>query len=114
MTQKTTPPALPPLFFGEHALYNFIMEQIEPELTTEGTKTLDEKYKSETPEERQVRAARYEKAFKLYDQRFAEYNAYWNKQMKDHQTAVMKNLEIDSLANDEADAAALEHSILSQ
>jgi len=114
MTQTTTPPALPPLFFGEHALYNFIMEQIEPELTTTGTKTLDEKYKNETPEERKVRAVRYEKAFKLYDQRFSEYNAYWNKQMKDHQTAVMKNLEIESLTHDEADAAALEHSFLNQ
>ena len=52
-------------------MYDTLMAKINPELTTEGLKTLDAKYKNETPEQAKVRAAAYEKSFAEYD-RLAE------------------------------------------
>lgn len=54
-------------------LYDKIMAEIEPELTSEGKKTIAEKYKDETPEERAARMLRYRQAFDRYDE---AYNGY--------------------------------------
>lgn len=54
-------------------VYDFLMSKIEPELTTAMLSLLAEKYKEETPEQKQERGARYEAAFAAYDIALQEY-----------------------------------------
>lgn len=54
-------------------LFDSIMGHIEPELTSEGLKTLDQKYANETPEETDERKRRYELAFERYEQAYRGY-----------------------------------------
>lgn len=54
------------------AMYDQIMGQIEPDLLTHQIPLLEERYKSETPEERKKRMAAYAKAFKIFDEAFKE------------------------------------------
>src|SRR4051812_49121399 len=48
-------------------LYDIVMARIEPELTSEGMKTLDERAKNETKEQKITRLERYQKAFDTFD-----------------------------------------------
>lgn len=71
--QTSTPlPPIPPSKSGE-AIYDGIMQEIEPELTTAMLPTLEAKYKDETPEQKRSRAKRYAKAFEEYERRYAAY-----------------------------------------
>lgn len=54
-------------------VYNMLMAQIEPELTTDVLPTLDQKYATETPEEKEVRYARYADAYARYDVAYAQW-----------------------------------------
>lgn len=65
------PPALP----TGRELYDAIMGYIEPELTSEGAKTLAAKYKNESNEERETRLQRYELAFERYEEAYTGYLA---------------------------------------
>jgi len=78
-----------------NALYDMIMGEIEQDLTSAQIPGLLEKYKDETPEQRTVRAKRYEDAFALSAQRFAEYNSYWKKKFNDHKRASIASLEAE-------------------
>ena len=53
------------------AIYDVIMSRIDEDLTTEGVKRLDEKYKDETPEQTKERAGRYDRAKEEYDKQYA-------------------------------------------
>ena len=53
-------------------LYDQIMGQIEPDLLSGSIPLLDEKYKSETPEQHKERMNAYEQAFKIFDEVFKE------------------------------------------
>jgi len=53
-------------------LYDTLMGQIDPDLTLENIKTLDEKYKGETPEEKEKRELRYVASFQAYDECLGE------------------------------------------
>ena len=71
--RKRSPPAPPPEFFqSKNWLYDTIMMQIEPDLTTAQIDHLDEKYKGETEEQKTQRHAGYEEAFKLFAQIFKQ------------------------------------------
>ena len=52
-------------------VYDQIMGAMEPELTNAERGGLEEKYKNETPEEREARYTRYEAAYQEYDRQFA-------------------------------------------
>jgi hypothetical protein len=54
-------------------LYDAIMGHIEPELTSEGLKTLKVKYANETQGEWAARKQRYQLAAQRYDQAYAGY-----------------------------------------
>lgn len=95
MPDSTTIPALPPMPENGNALYDMIMGEIDPELTSAQVNGLLEKYKDEMPEQRAERAKRYERAFALYNQRFAEYNAYWSRQFNAHKRASIASLEAE-------------------
>lgn len=78
MDDQTVPPTDPAaavaagedeLMTGEQ-IYDQIMGEIEPDLTSALYPTLAEKYANETEEEKQTRMDRYEKAFAEYDVRY--------------------------------------------
>jgi len=54
-------------------VYNGIMGTIEPELMTDQIPLMKEKYKDETPEQKNARGQRYAKAMEEYDRRYAQY-----------------------------------------
>lgn len=62
-------------------LYDVIMENIEPDLTSKNIGTLDEKYKDETPEQKKARGLRYAEAFALFEQAFAAMTHAWEEGM---------------------------------
>jgi predicted S18 family serine protease len=100
-------PALPPVFEGDD-LYDQIMSEIEPELVSTVYKTLDEKYKNETPEEKALRQARYDKAFTEYQRRFQLYTNEWSGKLRTFQTGVVQALEADDRAEDDGVMLQLE------
>lgn len=63
-------------------LFDVIMGNIEPELTSEGSKKLDQKYQNETTEELMARKKRYDLAFERYDQAYEGYIATLQAQME--------------------------------
>ncbi len=113
MTQAdpTPLPPLPPVFLGENELYDTVMGSIEPDLVSTMAPTLKEKYKDETPEQRQERGERYKKAFALYDTRLKEYEQYWNGEMSVFAHAVHASAEGKSRAEEAAQLSILEQSI---
>src|SRR3989338_2384803 len=70
--EKMTEPQTYTIPTGQE-LYDSIMGHIEPDLTSEGLKTLDQKYASETPMETAERKQRYELAFERYEQAYQGY-----------------------------------------
>jgi len=54
-------------------IYNSIMREIEPELTTDQIPLMKEKYKDETHEQKKARGERYAKAMEEYEKRYAAY-----------------------------------------
>lgn len=53
-------------------IYNALMFEIEPDLTTEIMPLLDEMYAEESPEQKGERMARYVKAYETFSERFSE------------------------------------------
>jgi DNA-directed RNA polymerase beta subunit len=51
-------------------IYDDIMAEIEPDLTTEGRLLLAEKYKNESPTQTRLRAKRYDMAHAEYQRRY--------------------------------------------
>jgi len=54
-------------------LYDLLMQEIEPELVSMSVPLLPAKYRGETKEDADIRAARYAKAFQEYDRRLEQY-----------------------------------------
>ena len=94
------------------AIYDNIMSQIEPELTTAQLPLLDEKYKSETADQAAVRAARYNKAFAEYDKQFADYQTKWNEQFATYKREALKSTEQEARKEDDQQIQSIEQSIL--
>lgn len=85
-------------------LYDAIMSGIEPELTTAGLETLEEKYVNETEEEKAVRSAKYDAAFLEYDKRFQEYNDEWVARLRTYKRTAIASLEQESRETEDKNA----------
>ncbi len=59
--------------WSAEALYDELMQNIEPDLTSDHAALLDQKYKDETPEERTERLQGYELAFLAFDEALADF-----------------------------------------
>lgn len=59
-------------------LYDLLMQDIEPDLTSRSVPGLAAKYRRETPEQATKRAERYAKAFQEYDRKLEAYIANLN------------------------------------
>jgi hypothetical protein len=77
------------------ALYNSLMENIEPELTLSHIHTLQEKYKDESVHDRTLRAERYKKAFKRYDEEYALHQQAWIAAFTSYKHEALQSLEAD-------------------
>lgn len=67
------PPLAVPHIEGGQEVYDRIMRDIEPELTSAQMPLLSKKYEGETPDAAKMRADRYAQAFAEYDRRYAQY-----------------------------------------
>ena len=92
-------------------LYNTLMVDIDPELTTDALPSLEEKYKHETPEESRARATRYEKAFAEYDRRLQNYMNDLQSKLRAHQRIAMGTAELGARGEEQDALAVIESSI---
>lgn len=86
-------PPTPPKIPTGRELYDAIMGHIEPELATDAAKTLDDKYKNETPEQRAARIRRYDLAFGRYEEAYSEYIATLDAQVTRYRRAAFAHTE---------------------
>src|SRR3989344_4069342 len=70
--EKMTEPQTYTIPTGQE-LYDSLMGHIEPDLTSEGLKVLDQKYANETPVQTTERKKKYELAFERYEQAYQGY-----------------------------------------
>ncbi len=89
-------------------IYDKIMGGIDRELTSKNIAMLEEKYKNETPEQKKVRAQRYEKAYEEYEKRYALYQAGRASSMKRFKAQAMQSLESQERQTEESNMQSLE------
>lgn len=89
-------------------IYDSIMAQIEPELTTAQLPLLKEKYKSETPEQAKARAERYQKAFKTYDSIYQEFVIEVDTKAHEYRKSALQSAEREESAKEAASLSGLE------
>lgn len=94
-------------------LYDVIMAQIEPELTSKQLPTLPQKYATETPDEAQERQARYDRAFAEYGKRFATFSEQLSGQVHAFQHIAVSAAEMSTKADEADGLAAITASIAS-
>lgn len=92
-------------------IYNLLMTEVEPELTTMVMPHLDEIYKDETPKEKKKRNKRYAKAFKKYDKRFKKAMGIWKEQILKFKTAAFALAKKRSGEDDQNKLADIERSL---
>ena len=107
LTDDTTARELPPIFHGDD-LYDFIMEEIEPELMGKNLPRVKELTKNETEEERTARAQRYAKAFAAYDERLKDHVEQWNDAMHVYEQNSLRMAEHIVSASEAKELSALE------
>ena len=83
------------------ALYDAVMAEIEPDLTRAGLETLNEKYKDETPEQKEARAERYAAAYAEWKVRLGKIVALWKKEVMKYRDGLISNAKIQSAKKDE-------------
>ena len=93
------------------AVYDWIMGHIEPELVTAQKEKLPELYQNETPEQAQVRAARYAKAFEEYDKQYQQYRIAQEGNVHTFQKQVMSGVEARAKVREETDMSSVEDQI---
>lgn len=107
MTQ-ISPPKIPT---GQE-LYDAIMGHIEPELTSEGLKTLADKYKGESPADFEARKKRYAAAVERYEQAYVGYMEMLHAQVTRFRRDSVAQVELDDRHQDEESLNSLNQSIL--
>lgn len=92
-------------------LYDRIMGAIEPELMSGSVGGLKAKYAGETPEEKEVRAKRYAKAYAEYDEQYAQYQLKRDSSMLRYKAQALQSLEASSKKVEENEMSDLEAQI---
>ena len=102
---------IPPVIPTGQEIFDAIMGQIEPELTTEGIKTLAEKYKNETPANEYERRKRYALAYERYEKAYDETMATLHTQVDRYRRSSFSQVEQEDRANESAAFEALNHQL---
>lgn len=100
-------PTIPLELTGEQ-VFDVIMGAIEPELTSAQVDGLTAKYANETPEQKQEREERYNKAYEEYDRRFALFQKALDEKADAVHREAMRSVEANDRAAEQADLANLE------
>lgn len=100
--------ALPPVPAAEE-IYDMLMAKIEPDLVRNQIPLLGEKYKNETPEEKEQRSRRYTEAFAKFDAALKEYVEKYSEGIHRYKHQAIAYIESRSRQKEESDFdAALE------
>lgn len=86
-------------------VYNLLMAEIEPDLTTMMIPYLDEVYEGETEKEHKERGGRYARAFEEFSKRFEKAMGIWKAQFLKLKEAAL-NLAKKKTGKEEADRIA--------
>ena len=92
-------------------LYDQIMGQIEPELTSASIPLLEEKYRDETSEEAELRRQRYNKAYEEYDRQYAGFLSQKEVEFQAHKRQAIASIEKEDRKEEEAQLGDLESAI---
>jgi len=102
-------PVIPAKRSGEE-IYNGIMREIEPELTTDQIPLAKEKYKDETPEQKKARGERYAKAMEEYERRYAAYLLEQEAKLRSFKVGAIHFVEDKASETDQQKMLAIESS----
>lgn len=101
------PPPLPPGSVARptiptgRELYDIIMVEIEPELTTANLETLEDRYKGESSDEFAKRKERYALAMERYQQAYQDYIETLQVQVERYRKATFEKVEIEDRTNEQ-------------
>jgi hypothetical protein len=95
MTSQTVSQQLPliPVIPSGQEIYDSIMAEIEPELTSAERPRLREKYRNEAPEQSRERAKRYRAAFAEYKKRFTASMQALQTKVREYKREAMSTVE---------------------
>ena len=93
-------------------IYDYLMQEIEPDLVTSNAQSLEEKYADESAEEQEQRFLRYRKAFAEYKQKKADFFVQMETKVKHFCQERFEKLEAASRSHDDEKVAALEKLLL--
>lgn len=96
------------------AIYDAIMREIEPDLTTEMIPTLAEKYATEPEAARMERAKRYNEAFAAYDKEYAAYSKRLDEDLRRRKKEAVEKAEETTRVKEDAHMRELEASMSMQ
>ncbi|MFH0770046.1 MAG: hypothetical protein V1926_01575 [Candidatus Peregrinibacteria bacterium] len=105
-------PKIPLLPKSGKELYDFIMRQIEPELTSDQSPLLNEKYKNETPHQLQERGRRYIKAFDQFNRELQKYREETNGTIAQYKKSLSLDVEQLSALADSLQLSFLDNQFL--
>ena len=94
------PAPIPPQIPTGQELYDALMAHIEPELTTEGAKSLAAKYQNESPVDRAARKKKYELAFERCQKSYDEYMATLHTQVGRYRRDAFRHAEVEDRSHD--------------
>src|SRR3989338_8827539 len=92
-------------------LFDSIMGHIEPELTSEGLKKLDQMYAHETSAETDERKQRYELAFEQYEQAYQGYMETLHAQADRYRRHSFGEVELEHRGKEEGVLSRLQNAI---
>lgn len=91
-------------------LYNAIMADIEPDLLLEHIPLLDELYSGEAAADKATRMARYESAYKKFDQALQQFMGEVHEEVRVSRREALKTKELRDRAEEQAALSHLETS----
>ncbi len=94
-------------------VYNTLMFQIEPELTSWVLPVLNTLYETETEEEKEERRGRYERAFEMYNQRFEELMNLWKSELHAFKKNAVSEYKVQEASREEKILQSLDQSLSS-
>ncbi len=112
MTQTTTSTAEPGAVLQD--LYDLLMFNIEPELMSAIVPQLETLYANETKAEQKKRLKRYQKALKLFDERFGKLFEEWKTQLLARKDEIIKTYTTEEGKKEKKTLQNLEDSISKQ
>ncbi len=83
----------PPIAKGGQMIYDSIMVEIEPDLTSDKVHRLDALHPNETEAKKKERMKRYAAAFKKYEERYKEYRQQQTEKLRRFGKGLVQSVE---------------------